>query len=105
MTTDEKTQAQAADESAPASLVDEYKLLTDSDGTYKAEILTKFNSYRQQLKATLQQGCKQEDYTLYNRLLESIDTAESVVERVWALAKEQQQLKGESDIFEEAIGQ
>ncbi|MEJ2670354.1 MAG: hypothetical protein P8176_05870 [Gammaproteobacteria bacterium] len=90
---------------APASLVEEYKLLVDADGKYKDELAEKFESYRKEIKAKMQKGCKQDDYVLCVRLLESIDMASSVVEKVWKLAKEQNQVKGESDIFEEAIGQ
>ena len=91
--------------SAPASLVEEYKLLVDADGSYKDELAEKFEAFRRDIKAKMQKGCKQDDYVLCVRLLESIDVAYSVVERVWKLAKEQNQVKGESDIFEEAIGQ
>lgn len=105
MTTDVNSQSTAAEDSAaPASMVEEHRLLVDSDGKYKAEVLEKFDAYRRELKALLQQGCKQEDYVLYTRLLESIDSAVSVIERIWGLAKEQNQIKGESDIFEEAMG-
>lgn len=104
MTTDVKPDTTAED-AAPTSMVEEYKLLVDGDGKYKAELLGKFDAYRRELKAMLQQGCKQEDYVLYTRLVESIDTAVTVIERIWTLAKEQNQIKGESDIFEEAIGQ
>lgn len=105
MTTDVKSDSTAAEEAAPASMVEEYRLLVDGEGKYRAEVLGKFDAYRQELKSLLQQGCKQEDYVLYSRLLESIDTAVTVIDRIWTLAKEQNQIKGESDIFEEAIGQ
>jgi cell fate (sporulation/competence/biofilm development) regulator YlbF (YheA/YmcA/DUF963 family) len=104
MTTDVQPKSTEAQGSAPTSFVEEYKLLVDSDGKYKEELFNTFDTYRQQLKMKLQQGCTQEDYTRYTRLLESIDTAVTVIERVWLLVKEQNQIKGESDIFEEAIG-
>lgn len=61
----------------------EKDLRNDVNGTYKKTLIDEFTQEAYQIKKTLQNGVKPDDYKKLNQLVNAFEAASVVVEGVW----------------------
>lgn len=59
----------------------EEKLKNDPSGSYKKEILEKFNSFSFEVRQEINKGLSPEEYKKMNGLLQAVEASVSVVEQ------------------------